>query len=77
MLAPMEKPAAILQRRLSQAGYDLSDDIDTTRQDELTFLVKFVYKSILLGPAVRVSCLVDKYVVLTYPPGRGAFHRLI
>jgi hypothetical protein len=54
MLAQTEKPAAILQRRLQQAGYDLSDELDTTGQDELTFLIKFVYKSILLGPAVRV-----------------------
>ncbi|KAG1871333.1 hypothetical protein DFJ58DRAFT_904002 [Suillus subalutaceus] len=45
VLAPTERPAAIVIRRLEQAGYDQADN--------MTFLMKFVYKSQLLGPAAE------------------------
>lgn len=52
MLAPTERPAAITRRRLEQAGYDQLDSLDYLAAEDMTFLLKFVYKSQLLGPAV-------------------------
>ncbi|KAI0301034.1 hypothetical protein B0F90DRAFT_1810245 [Multifurca ochricompacta] len=48
MLAQTERPADIVRRRLEQAGYDVADG-------DLSFLMKFVYKSTVLGPAVSSS----------------------
>jgi hypothetical protein len=52
VLAQTEKPAAIVRRRLEQAGYEAADGLEKMGGDDLTFLLKFVYKSQLLGPAV-------------------------
>ncbi|KAI0267046.1 hypothetical protein BC834DRAFT_822775 [Gloeopeniophorella convolvens] len=53
MLAQTERPADIVRRRLEQAGYDVADGLDMLGGEDLSFLMKFVYKSNVLGPAVR------------------------
>lgn len=52
MLAQTERPADIVRRRLEQAGYDIADGLDTLGEGDLSFLMKFVYKSTVLGPVV-------------------------
>lgn len=52
MLALTEKPILIVRRRLAQAGYDVADGLDMLGADDITFLMKFVYKSNVLGPTV-------------------------
>ncbi|KAJ6616665.1 hypothetical protein B0H10DRAFT_1948982 [Mycena sp. CBHHK59/15] len=57
ILAQTERPADIVRRRLEQAGYDEVDGQDLlggAGMSGLSFLLKFVYKSQFLGPAVRV-----------------------
>ncbi|KAJ7090876.1 adenylate cyclase [Mycena belliarum] len=51
ILAQTERPADIVRRRLEQAGYDDCDGEDLRRGAGLSFLLKFVYKSLYLGPA--------------------------
>jgi adenylate cyclase len=48
---------------LEQAGYDLADGLDLLGAEDITFLMKFVYKTQLLGPAVSqpLWCLASKY----------------
>lgn len=55
ILAQTERPADIVRRRLEQAGYDLVDGLDLLGAEDITFLMKFVYKSQRLGPAVSSS----------------------
>ncbi|EIW63579.1 uncharacterized protein TRAVEDRAFT_161932 [Trametes versicolor FP-101664 SS1] len=50
VLAPTERPADIVRRRLEQAGYDFADGLDLLGADDIQFLLKFVYKSNVLGP---------------------------
>ncbi|KAI0369704.1 L domain-like protein [Pilatotrama ljubarskyi] len=50
VLAPTERPADIVRRRLEQAGYDVADGLDLLGADDIQFLLKFVYKSNVLGP---------------------------
>ncbi|KAJ7742147.1 hypothetical protein DFH07DRAFT_44310 [Mycena maculata] len=67
MLSQSERPADIVRRRLAQAGYDESDGPDLrSRGAGLSFLLKFVYKSLFLGPAEKELKLVNfKYIDLT------------
>ncbi|KAF8893444.1 hypothetical protein BD779DRAFT_1506295 [Infundibulicybe gibba] len=51
MLLQTERPAVIVRRRLEQAGYDPADGLELLGGEGLSFLLKFVYKSQLLGPA--------------------------
>ncbi|TFK44074.1 hypothetical protein BDQ12DRAFT_640483 [Crucibulum laeve] len=51
LLAQTERPADIVRRRLEQAGYDAADGLELLGGEGLSFLLKFVYKSQLLGPA--------------------------
>ncbi|KAJ7502558.1 hypothetical protein B0H11DRAFT_2171113 [Mycena galericulata] len=51
ILAQTERPADIVRRRLDQAGYDEADGQDLQGGAGLSFLLKFVYKSLFLGPA--------------------------
>ncbi|KAJ7646531.1 adenylate cyclase [Roridomyces roridus] len=52
ILAQTERPADIVRRRLEQAGYDESDGQDLLNgATGLAFLLKFVYKSLYIGPA--------------------------
>ena len=53
VLAMTERPADIMRRRLEQAGYAAADGLDMLGADDMRFLLTFVYKSTLLGPAVR------------------------
>ena len=53
LLAMTEKPANIVRRRLEQAGWDPIDDFRTLATEDIQYLMKFVYKSNLLGPTVR------------------------
>jgi hypothetical protein len=52
VLAPTERPAAVVIRRLQQAGYDQADSLTFLGAEDMTFLMKLVYKSQLLGPTV-------------------------
>ncbi|KAF8271493.1 hypothetical protein EI94DRAFT_1568332 [Lactarius quietus] len=66
MLAQTERPADIVRRRLEQAGYDFADGLDTLGEGDLSFLMKFVYKSTALGPAEEDMIFTDyKNVDLT------------
>ncbi|TFY71632.1 hypothetical protein EVG20_g1385 [Dentipellis fragilis] len=50
ILAHTERPADIVRRRLEQAGYDVADGLEVLGEEDLSFLLKFVYKSNVLGP---------------------------
>ncbi|KAJ8579724.1 hypothetical protein M405DRAFT_870036 [Rhizopogon salebrosus TDB-379] len=52
VLVPTQRPAAIVIRRLQQAGYDQADSLAFLGAEDMTFLMKFAYKSQLLGPTV-------------------------
>lgn len=64
VLGMTEKPASIARRQLQQAGYEDADDLQD--QEDIQFLMKFVYKSTVLGPTVssfsRVSCVISTSV---------------
>ncbi|KAI6121838.1 hypothetical protein F5141DRAFT_538234 [Pisolithus sp. B1] len=65
VLAPTERPAAITRRRLEQAGYDQADSLDYIAAEDMTFLLKFVYKSQLLGASEDLQFNEFEYVDLT------------
>lgn len=44
-LAPTERPARILRRRLIQAGYTEADGLDELGRQDLSFLLRFVYRA--------------------------------
>ena len=76
MLAQTERPADIVRRRLEQVGYDIADGLDTLGEGDLNFLMKFVYKSTVLGPAVRNSTAILLALADVQLGGRHDFHRL-
>lgn len=51
VLAPTERPALLVRRRLEQAGYDPADGLHMLGAEDIGFLIKFIYKSNLLGGA--------------------------
>ncbi|EGO00435.1 hypothetical protein SERLA73DRAFT_160301 [Serpula lacrymans var. lacrymans S7.3] len=53
LLLPTEKPAEIVRRRLEHAGYDQADSLDFLGGEDMTFLMKFIYKTHLLGPTAE------------------------
>lgn len=55
MLAATERPADIVRRRLEQAGYEAADGLEKLGGEDLSFLLKFLYKSYALGPSVSVN----------------------
>lgn len=55
LLAPTERPADIVRRRLEQAGYNVSDGMELLETEGLSFLLKFIFKSAYVGPAVRLA----------------------
>ncbi|KAH8107641.1 hypothetical protein BXZ70DRAFT_911846 [Cristinia sonorae] len=66
ILAQTERPADIVRRRLDQAGYDIADGLDLLGADDIQFLMKFVYKSNVLGPAEEELTLDSfEYIDLT------------
>ncbi|KAJ8078178.1 cysteinyl-tRNA synthetase [Marasmius tenuissimus] len=54
VVAPGERPADLVRRRLEQAGYEMSDGLELGGEG-LSFLLKFVYKSKLLTPSQNIS----------------------
>ena len=64
VLAPTERPADLVRRRLEQAGYDVADGLQTLGADEIGFLIKFIYKSNFLGEAVS-NQTIRYYQILT------------
>ncbi|KAL0577854.1 cysteinyl-tRNA synthetase [Marasmius crinis-equi] len=54
IVAPTERPADLVRRRLEQAGYDYYDGIELGG-DGFSFLLKFVYKSKLLTPTQNIN----------------------
>ncbi|KAJ4469519.1 adenylate cyclase [Lentinula aciculospora] len=64
ILTQTERPADIVRRRLEQAGYDVSDGFELLGGEGLSFLLKFVYKSQVFGPAVcpfEQSLVIEDY----------------
>ncbi|KAJ8594114.1 hypothetical protein M405DRAFT_878960 [Rhizopogon salebrosus TDB-379] len=53
VLAPTERLAAIVIRRLQQAGYDQAHSLAFLGADDMTFLMKFLSRSQLLGPTAE------------------------
>ncbi|KAJ3841453.1 hypothetical protein EV361DRAFT_192838 [Lentinula raphanica] len=60
ILTQTERPADIVRRRLEQAGYDVSDGFELLGGEGLSFLLKFVYKSQVFGPAEQ-NLTIDDY----------------
>ncbi|KAN0138351.1 Protein phosphatase 2C domain containing protein, partial [Lactarius tabidus] len=61
-----ERPADIVRKRLELAGYDIADGLNNLGEDDLSFLLKFMYKSTALGPAEEDMIFTDyKNVDLT------------
>ncbi len=54
-LGSREEPALILRRRMEQAGYSPSDDIDALGGEDLGFLLRFIFRSASLGGGSEVS----------------------
>ncbi|KIO28471.1 hypothetical protein M407DRAFT_22363 [Tulasnella calospora MUT 4182] len=44
VLGPQERPINILRRRLEQAGYDESDDLEHLGGEDISFLLRFVFR---------------------------------
>jgi len=70
VLAMTERPADIWRRRLEQAGYTAADGPETLGAEDMRFLLMFIYKSTLLGPAVSTACVL-LCLSLTWPPLGG------
>ncbi|TFL03004.1 adenylate cyclase-like protein [Pterulicium gracile] len=49
LLASTERPAHIVRRRLEQAGYESTDGLECLGEEGLSFLLKFIFKSLLIG----------------------------
>jgi hypothetical protein len=69
ILAQTEKPVDIVRRQMEQAGYDPIDGLELFGEEGLSFLLKFVYQSQLLGPAVRTSFQTNLNNVLIHSLG--------
>ncbi|KAG8928661.1 cysteinyl-tRNA synthetase, partial [Tulasnella sp. 417] len=50
-LGPQERPINILRRRLEQAGYDESDDLENLGGEDISFLLRFVFRDANLPSA--------------------------
>ena len=48
-----EKPANIVRKRLIEAGYEEADGLHCIGMEDIQYLMKFVYKSNVLGRTVR------------------------
>ena len=46
ILTAIERPAAILKRRLEQMGYDPADNVERLGTEEISFVLRFVFKSV-------------------------------
>ena len=66
LLAMHEKPASIVRRRLEQAGFDEADNLRLLAVEDIQYLMKFVYKSNVLGPAVRCCMRLTRDIALIF-----------
>lgn len=64
MLGMTEKPASIVRRQLQQAGYEDVDDLQD--QEDIQFLMKFVYKSNVIGPVVSFSYIPSTHTTINH-----------
>lgn len=55
LLAQNERPGKIVRNCLEQAGYEPEDLLTMDVRQELCTYIKFIYKSVVLGPTVRSS----------------------
>ncbi|KAF8181292.1 adenylate cyclase [Pholiota molesta] len=55
MLGPNEKPAAIVKLRMEQAGYTVDDGNHLMKPDNLSILLRFVYKDQLLAGEAKID----------------------
>ncbi|CCM06105.1 uncharacterized protein FIBRA_08354 [Fibroporia radiculosa] len=70
VLAPTERPANIVRRRLDQAGYEEADSLEQLGAEDLTFLMRFVYKSNVLGLSNADDHNIDTFDMIDLT-GRG------
>ena len=54
MLTQTERPADIVRRRLEQAGYDEVDGLNFLGAEDMSMLMKFVYKSYRFSLTVTI-----------------------
>lgn len=59
-----EKPANIVRRRLMEAGYEDADDLPLLGMEDIQYLMKFVYKSNVLGRTVRLFLLINHKITI-------------
>lgn len=64
LLAQNEKPGKIVRNRLEQAGYDPSDTLGEQVSRDLSTYLKFVYKSVVLGPPVSSFIVLLRHNVI-------------
>lgn len=50
-----EKPANIVRKRLMEAGYEEADGLHEIGKEDIQYLMKFVYKSNVLGRTVSFA----------------------
>ena len=50
-----EKPASIVRKRLKEAGYEEADGLHEIGMQDIQYLMKFVYKSNVLGRTVSFT----------------------
>ena len=50
-----EKPANIVRKRLMEAGYEEADGLHVIGMEDIQYLMKFVYKSNVLGRTVSLT----------------------
>ena len=62
-MASTEKPANIVRKRLMEAGFDEADDLTALGVEDIQYLMKFVYKSNVLGRTVSYICLQDEKLI--------------
>lgn len=61
VLGTHERPITILRRRLEQAGYDESDDLENLGGDDLGFLLRFVFRDSNVPAANPTSTTEDEF----------------
>lgn len=59
-----EKPANIVRRRLMEAGYEDADDLPLLGMEDIQYLMKFVYKSNVLGRTVRLFLFINHKITI-------------
>ena len=70
LLAQNERPADIVCRMLEQAGYDIPDSLELLGGEGLSFILRFYYKSQVLGAVVRLSLSILYILTHVFSGGR-------